>query len=145
MNEDERVECVSHCRYVDEVISNSPWCLTQEFIDKHQIDYVTHGEDLSVDEHGNDAYKWVKDQGRFVVVKRTEGISTTDLILRIIKDYDVYVKRNLSRGISSKEMNLSFFHSLKHEKSLGWKIFFFIITIAIVLFAIFSSNLKLFK
>jgi glycerol-3-phosphate cytidylyltransferase-like family protein len=60
MNEDERVECVSHCRYVDEVISNSPWCLTQEFIDKHQIDYVTHGEDLSVDEHGNDAYKWIK-------------------------------------------------------------------------------------
>jgi hypothetical protein len=82
------------------------------------------------------------DQGRFVVVKRTEGISTTDLILRIIKDYDIYVKRNLSRGITSKEMNLSFLHSLKHEKSFGWKILIFIVTIAIVLFAIFSSNLK---
>lgn len=29
-------------RWVDEVIPDAPWVLTQEFIDKHQIDYVAH-------------------------------------------------------------------------------------------------------
>lgn len=30
------------CRWVDEVIPNAPWVITQEFIDKHNIDYVAH-------------------------------------------------------------------------------------------------------
>jgi choline-phosphate cytidylyltransferase len=121
MNEDERVECVAHCRYVDEVITDAPWTLTQEFLDKHQIDFVTHGEDDSYDEEGNDVYKWVKDQGKFLVVKRTEGnfficfifsgISTSDLILRIVRDYDTYIRRNLSRGYSTEDMNIPFLKS----------------------------------
>eukprot|EP01080_Neovahlkampfia_damariscottae_P008999 gene8999-1098_t len=111
MNEDERVECVSHCRYVDEVVADAPWVLTQEFLDKHQIDYVTHGEDDSYDEEGNDVYRWVKDIGKFTTTKRTEGISTSDLILRIVRDYDTYIKRNLSRGYSTEDMNIPFMKS----------------------------------
>jgi hypothetical protein len=30
------------CRWVDEVIPDVPWVINQEFIDKHQIDYVAH-------------------------------------------------------------------------------------------------------
>lgn len=33
---------------VDEVIEDAPWEVTQEFIDKHQIDYVAHGQSASV-------------------------------------------------------------------------------------------------
>lgn len=29
-------------RWVDEVIPDAPWVITQEFIDKHKIDYVAH-------------------------------------------------------------------------------------------------------
>lgn len=29
-------------RWVDEVIPDAPWVITQDFIDKHQIDYVAH-------------------------------------------------------------------------------------------------------
>jgi choline-phosphate cytidylyltransferase len=106
MNEKERVEAVSHCRYVDEVIPLAPWIITPEYMRKHKIDYVSHGEDLSVDENGNDVYQGIKDLGRFLVIKRTDGISTSDLILRIVKDYDKYVRRNLQRGYSYKEMNV---------------------------------------
>eukprot|EP01121_Diplochlamys_sp_Union-15-3_P001454 TRINITY_DN1125_c0_g1_i1.p1 TRINITY_DN1125_c0_g1~~TRINITY_DN1125_c0_g1_i1.p1 ORF type:complete len:296 (+),score=67.04 TRINITY_DN1125_c0_g1_i1:74-889(+) len=107
MNENERAEGVSHCKWVDEVIIGSPWVLTPEFIEEHKIDYVVHGEDLSVDEHGNDVYDWLKKNGKFKTIKRTEGISTSDIILRILKDYDSYVRRNLKRGYTGKELGIS--------------------------------------
>lgn len=37
MNEKERYDAVRHCRYVDEVISDPPWVLSPEFIEKHQV------------------------------------------------------------------------------------------------------------
>ncbi len=55
-----------------------------------------------------DVYKFVKDQNKFIATKRTSGISTSDLITKIVYDYDTYVRRNLSRGVSPKDLNLSF-------------------------------------
>lgn len=121
MNEKERVESVSHCRYVDEVVPNSPWLLTNDFLEKHKvyafvdififykIDFVTHGEDMCYDENGKDVYQWLKDAKKFITIKRTDGISTSDLIMRIVKESDEYIKRNLSRGYSRKELNISIF------------------------------------
>ena len=37
MNEDERYDAVSHCRYVDEVVRNAPWTLSPEFLAKHRV------------------------------------------------------------------------------------------------------------
>ena len=55
-----------------------------------------------------DAYGWVKSIGKFAATQRTEGISTSDLILRLIKDYNEYVLRNLSRGYTRQELGVSF-------------------------------------
>jgi len=104
----ERYESVSHCRYVDEIVEDAPWYITREFLDKHKIDFVAHGEDPCLDKEGNDVYQFVKDAGQFITIKRTEGISTSDLIMRIVKNYDSYVRRNLSRGYSRKDMNVTF-------------------------------------
>lgn len=38
-NEVERYDAVRHCRYVDEVIIDSPWLTTPEFIEKYQVRY----------------------------------------------------------------------------------------------------------
>jgi len=107
MNEKERALCVKHCKWVDEVICPCPWEITQEFMDKHKIDYVAHDEAPYVSAGSDDVYAFVKKQGKFLATKRTEGVSTSDLITRILKDRDVYIQRNLSRGATRKELNVS--------------------------------------
>lgn len=106
MNEEERAEQVLHCRYVDQVVVRSPWVLTQEFLDEHEIDFVVHGEDNSYDESGNDAYAFVKAQGKYKTIKRTDGVSTTDLIIRVLKDYNGYVERCMRRGFTHQDLNI---------------------------------------
>ena len=43
-----------------------------------------HGDDISSDSSGEDCYRYVKAARRFLVVKRTPGISTTDLVGRML-------------------------------------------------------------
>ncbi|KAI4294953.1 hypothetical protein MLD38_038327 [Melastoma candidum] len=110
MTESERYESLRHCKWVDEVIPDAPWVINQEFLDKHKIDYVAHDALPYADASGagNDVYEFVKKVGKFKETMRTEGISTSDIIMRIVKDYNQYVLRNLDRGYSRKELGVSY-------------------------------------
>jgi len=108
MTDEERYEMIRHCRYVDELITDAPWTITQEFLDKHKIDFVAH-DDLPYNSAGQeDIYKFVKEAGQFAATERTPGISTSDIITRIVRDYDMYVQRNLQRGYSRQDLNVGF-------------------------------------
>ncbi|KAJ5799199.1 uncharacterized protein N7518_001267 [Penicillium psychrosexuale] len=103
----ERAETIRHCKWVDEVIPCCPWVVTPEFLSEHQIDYVAH-DDLPYEAaEGDDIYGPIKEQGKFLVTQRTEGVSTTGIITRVVRDYDQYISRQFKRGASRQELNVS--------------------------------------
>lgn len=53
-------------------------------VDKYKIDLFVHGDDPCFDAQGNDVYAPVKRDGKFRTVKRTEGISSTELVGRML-------------------------------------------------------------
>ncbi|KAI0134772.1 choline-phosphate cytidylyltransferase [Xylariales sp. AK1849] len=103
----ERAETIRHCKWVDEVVENCPWIVTPEFLEKHQIDYVAHDDIPYGADEGDDIYKAIKEQGKFLVTQRTEGVSTTGIITKIVRDYEQYIARQFKRGTSRQELNVS--------------------------------------
>jgi len=79
----ERVAVIEACRYVDEVVADAPFRVTQAFLDEHAISTVVHGDDLSP-EAAESIYGPAAAAGRLVYVPRTDGISTTELIRRVV-------------------------------------------------------------
>ncbi|CBY24773.1 unnamed protein product [Oikopleura dioica] len=113
MADTERYEAVRHCKYADEVVQNAPWIIDDDFLDKNQIDFVAHDDEPYTIGSAEDAYGFVKEKGMFLATQRTPGISTSDIIKRIIKNYDVYVRRNLRRGYKRSELNVGPIHATR--------------------------------
>ena len=112
-NEYERSQIIKHCKWVDEVICPCPWVLTVDFLKKNKIHYVAH-DDLPYGSVGqDDIYAEIKREGMFLATQRTDGVSTSDIILRILKDYDHYIWRNLERGYTPNDLGISDFKLLR--------------------------------
>lgn len=107
LTDKQRCETLRHCRWVDEVVPDAPWCVTTEFLAEHNIDYVAHDDLPYASADSDDIYKPIKEKGMFLTTQRTEGISTSDIITKIIRDYDKYLMRNFARGATRKELNVS--------------------------------------
>jgi ethanolamine-phosphate cytidylyltransferase len=83
-----RLTLVSGLKWVDEVIPNAPYEITEEFMNtlfnKYNIDYIIHGDDPCLLPDGTDAYALAKKAGRYKQIKRTEGVSSTDIVGKMI-------------------------------------------------------------
>lgn len=62
-----------------------------------------HGDDITSDAGGEDCYRFVKAAGRFLVVKRTPGISTTDLVGRMLLCTRNHFIKSFLRTLSGEE------------------------------------------
>ena len=107
MNEKERCEILEHCKWVDEIICPCPWVLQVDWIKQKGIHYVAHDDLPYVSVGQGDIYYDIKAAGHFRATQRTEGISTSDVILRIIKDYDMYIGRLMERDYKAKDIGIS--------------------------------------
>ena len=83
----ERIEVIQSCKYVSLIIEDAPLIITKEFLDKHKIDMVFHAHPLEEDEKYQHMYKIPSILHKFTRTPYTNGISTTDIINRIIKRY----------------------------------------------------------
>lgn len=107
--QEERVAIIEHCKWTDEVICPCPWVISIDFLKKHNIHYVAHDDlpyNIGASGASNDIYYDVKKALMFRATQRTEGISTSDVITRIIGDYDMYIERNIDRGLTREEIGV---------------------------------------
>lgn len=72
------------CKWADEVVPNMPYDPTIELLDQLNCSHVAHGDDIIFKEDGSNVYSEFMDVGRFLMFKRTEGISSTDIVGRLL-------------------------------------------------------------
>lgn len=66
------------------MVEGAPYVTTLETMDKYQCDFCVHGDDITLDADGYDTYRFVKEAGRYKECRRTAGVSTTDLVGRML-------------------------------------------------------------
>ncbi|KAF8250682.1 Nucleotidylyl transferase [Wilcoxina mikolae CBS 423.85] len=103
MNLDERVLAVSACRWANLPVPTAPYVTDPEWMDRYGCRYVVHGDDVTTDASGEDCYRIVKSAGRFKIVKRTPGISTTDLVGRMLLCTKTHHIRDLAEELENDE------------------------------------------
>ena len=103
MNLDERIIAVNACRWSTKAIPHAPYVTSLPWISHYGCRYVVHGDDITSDSSGEDCYRFVKQAGRFKIVKRTPGISTTDLVGRMLLCTRSHFIKNLHGVLSGSE------------------------------------------
>lgn len=118
MTEAERAENIKNCKWVDEVICPCPWTPTKQFLDDQQIDY--HAHDHKPRESPQELRE-IQELGKLFETQRTEGVSTSEVITRIIKKREAFLEQLLKEGYSRDDLNLSLlsYLALKVNKMFG--------------------------
>jgi cytidyltransferase-like protein len=81
ISEEQRVEIIKSCSYVDEVITGAPLIISESFINRHKITKVVHGDEKSpvfLKQHAIPI-----ELGIMHYIPYTDGISTTQIIDKI--------------------------------------------------------------
>lgn len=96
--QEERGAMIRECKWVDEVIVGTPYTPTVETLDLYNCQYYAHGDDVAINEKGEDACGPMKASGRYREFKRTRGVSTTNIVGKLL-------------------LNLSYKHQERDEES----------------------------
>ncbi|CCH61185.1 hypothetical protein TBLA_0E01250 [Henningerozyma blattae CBS 6284] len=84
MHENERYKHIESIRWVSQIVKDAPYVTDPEWMDRYECRYVVHGDDITLDANGEDCYALMKKMDRFMEVKRTPVVSTTEIIHRIL-------------------------------------------------------------
>mmetsp|Transcript_11322 Transcript_11322/g.28558 ORF Transcript_11322/g.28558 Transcript_11322/m.28558 type:complete len:279 (-) Transcript_11322:8-844(-) len=84
MTEEERYELVRACKWVDELVEDVPYSPTVQLLANLNCDFVVHGDDLPRNADGTGTFDEAIQAGKMKIVKRTEGLSTTSIVGRLM-------------------------------------------------------------
>lgn len=85
LKEHERAAILEAVKWVDEICYNSPYDVDEEQLDKVNCQYYVHGDDPVYNAQGECMNDILSGINRFKLIKRTTGISTTDITGRLLK------------------------------------------------------------
>ena len=80
----ERIKVIESCKYVSSIIKDAPLIIKEDYLNKHNIDMVFHAHPLEEDLKYNKMYEIPSKLGKFTRTEYCTGISTTEIINRII-------------------------------------------------------------
>ena len=103
MNQNERAALAAACKWTDEVAIGTLFTPTIAMLDELKCDYCSHGDDITLNENGESCYDEMMKAGRMKLFKRTEGVSTTAIIGRLL----LCAKENTIKGKGEFEMTTS--------------------------------------
>ncbi|CAJ0836537.1 4946_t:CDS:2 [Entrophospora sp. SA101] len=129
MKEEERYAAVAACKWVDLVVPNAPYFTSLEMLDQFNCDFCVHGDDITTLADGTDCYKEVKEAGRYRECKRTQGVSTTELVGRMLLMTRDHHKRQSTSiaSVNNEDLN-TFSTDPSHNKKMETKISHFLPT-----------------
>lgn len=84
LSDSERLHVLQSCRWVDEVIPDAPYFLDFAMVKSLECGLVVHGDDEIIDVYGNHCYAAAKKANQYVQFERTRGISTSELVGRLL-------------------------------------------------------------
>ncbi|CAK8695729.1 unnamed protein product [Clavelina lepadiformis] len=114
---EERYEIVSSMKWVDEVARDAPYCTSVEVMRKYNCDFTVHGDDTPVSVTGEHANFAVIKAGMYREVDRTEGISTTDIIDRVLLKTKAHHIDELNDVSNSQPCSPAFLKKMKQFSS----------------------------
>ena len=85
LKEHERIAIISAVKWVDEVCHHSPYDVDETQLDKVNCQFYVHGDDPVYNALGENMNEVLGAVNRFKMIKRTTGISTTDITGRLLK------------------------------------------------------------
>jgi ethanolamine-phosphate cytidylyltransferase len=81
----ERADIIRACKWADEVYEDTEYTVSEETLDRYNCSHYAHGDDPIIDVNGVDICEELRKKDRFKMFKRTEGVSTTDIVGKLLQ------------------------------------------------------------
>lgn len=92
MDDRERCEIVSHCKFIDDVLSKAAYTPTFEILKSVDCGFYAHGDDPCIDSEGVDVTAKFREKNMYKEFARTPGVSTTDVTAKLLKVAELSLK-----------------------------------------------------
>lgn len=84
LNLKERCAIIESSHFATRLAIGTPYELSDKHLDIYECDHYVHGDDPCTDVNGVDLLAYFTNLGRFKMIKRTTGVSTTDVTGKLL-------------------------------------------------------------